>query len=734
MLTVKTSRFIQLSLTFLFIFVSIKNHAQCVTCTGGTSNFTWFNGTSGAQWSINTPARNASTTNVYTFNGPSGPATVSVSIADLPSPNGSMVVNADECAALSSVGGIFNQFFTGTTGQATPGACTPNTNTGPGYLQVARTSAINSGVPANSVFRVTFKFSTPAYVSNFRIVDIDYFGSGTPEATSTSNYQDRVRVRAHRSAAAVNLFAVNSNVGGTSIVSVTGNNSTQVTGTSIYAAADGNEIDPGDVNDQRTWMILNSGCNLVDSITIDYDNNRPNNNLLQMIALGGFDFCYKTVNVSGNIFNDSDGIADGFNGEAKIAALGSSPLYAYLVGPTGNVVSAPVQVASDGTYLFTNVTSSSYTVALSTVRNVAIGAAPPAPNFPAGWVSTGEINGTGTVNDGTANARSAAVAVDAAGANVVNINFGLQRIPVSPNQAYTIATPAPFTTRILNGTGAGNSPGPLTGTDAEDGNLGSGRSFRITSISGLNGSRLFYNGIQITGPITISNYNPSLLTMQFSGINSTSASFGYASIDAAGFQSNAATYTVSWLTVLPVNRLELSAEKHNGVVTLNWITEDEDNSSRFYIEQSFDGAAFDKIGTTAAAGKTTGLSTYIFTTDVTAITKPAVYYRIKLTDADGKITLSNIVSVRLNEQPSVQVWPNPFMEQISVSFKSRIASAVTVLLFNRDGKLMQSKQQMVLPGSNVLVLNNLQQFPAGIYVLKIKNSNGTINYVTDLLK
>ena len=43
----------------------------------------------------------------------------------------------------------------------------------------------------------------------------------------------------------------------------------------------------------------------------------------------------------------------------------------------------------------------------------------------------------------------------------------------------------------------------------------------------MNGNKLFYNGVQITGAISIPNYNPAPLTVQFTGAGSISLSFVY---------------------------------------------------------------------------------------------------------------------------------------------------------------------------------------------------------------
>ncbi len=712
--------------------------AQCASCTGGTRTFAWFNGTTGAKWDIASPAANGTASTTYTFSGPSGNTTVTVRMADLPAGNGSMIVNADECPALSSVGGSYNQYFTGTSGQTSPGACTPNTITGFGYFQLTKSTAINPSVPANSVLTVTFKFSTPAYLNNFKIVDIDYYGAGLTAGTANQNYQDRVRIKALSNGTAVNLSASNSTVGGPSNVTVLGSGTTQVTGVSGFMfGVDGNDTDPSNAADQHTWMFVNSGCALVDSVVLDYDNALGFSNLLQTIGLGGFDFCYKTVSIAGSVYNDADGIANGFSGASKIYNPSGTPLYAYLLDQTGMVATSPVAVATDGSYIFPNVTSAKYSVSLSTTNTGAagIGVAPPAANLPAGWTATGEIIGTGTINDGSADSKSAAFTVDATAANVVNINFGIEKVPVSPDQYYTLAQPLPLTFLTLNGTGAPNNPGPLKGTDLEDGSLGSGNTFSIVSIAGMNGNKLIYNGVQITGAATITNYNPALLKIQYTAIGTQGAGFTYASQDAAAKTSITAIYSLTWSNPLAAQTVQATVTTISTTAQLKWSAGDETNIIKFYAERSYDGQKFTTVATVTPKGITSNSTGYSIQDDLSTAAGAVVYYRIKYEETDGKISYSNMVVLRVQQVDKITCWPNPFSTKISIAFNANASIPVTLLVTDFTGRTLETVEQLVAAGANQLTISNLNLLPRGIYLLKVQSkSDGKVLFSQKLIK
>jgi len=139
--------------------------------------------------------------------------------------------------------------------------------------------------------------------------------------------------------------------------------------------------------------------------------------------------------ISGNVFYDANGMGDGMVNGNGINTASGSQLYIILVDGGGNVVYS-VPVASDGTYLITNVYPGSYSVRLSISAGV-IGNPAPAASLPPLWTYTGENIGSGSGSDGTANGVMLSV-TPAAGTRItgaspvstastgVLINFGIQ--------------------------------------------------------------------------------------------------------------------------------------------------------------------------------------------------------------------------------------------------------------------------------------------------------------------
>lgn len=231
------------------------------------------------------------------------------------------------------------------------------------------------------------------------------------------------------------------------------------------------------------------------------------------------------VSLTGTVYNDLDGSSNGIANLSGVTNI--TGLNAVLVDANGNVVGTTA-VSSTGTYTFPNVAAnSSYTV-LITTQTATVGSPAPAVTLPAGWVSTGEYNGTSTTstqNDGNANGTSAVIAVGTT--NVTNVNFGIEQAPNS-NDVTAAAQINP------GGTVAVQVPA-LTGTDytatGTTTSMGTGNTIVIKTLP-TNGT-LYYNGVLVTAGQVITNYDPTKLTLD-PNAGAISVSFTYAFIDAAG--------------------------------------------------------------------------------------------------------------------------------------------------------------------------------------------------------
>jgi hypothetical protein len=311
-------------------------------------------------------------------------------------------------------------------------------------------------------------------------------------------------------------------------------------------------------------------------------------------------------------------------------------------------------------------------------------------------------------------------------------NFGIEQLPDSDPKFYSIPTPAVNSFTTLNGTGA--LPGPLSGSDPEDGILGETKTLAITSPP-TGGNELWYNGVRITygadgmsspspsNPFTITNYDADLLQIRFTGLGSTNVIFEYAYIDAASRQDiSPATYEIVWAIVLSAKDLRLKARQTENAVVLDWQTATEENTSHFILQKSMDGANYQSIGTVQAAGNSSTGKNYSLTDH--SIPASTVYYRVVLIDADGRTMMSNIVSLTgKKSDQQLYVYPSPVKNQfnIMVQIPDRHVQA-TFQLLDMSGKIIWAKQYDLQKGNNYLSMYRTAE-TKGIYILQCWYNN-----------
>ncbi|MEO5647420.1 MAG: T9SS type A sorting domain-containing protein, partial [Chitinophagaceae bacterium] len=164
---------------------------------------------------------------------------------------------------------------------------------------------------------------------------------------------------------------------------------------------------------------------------------------------------------------------------------------------------------------------------------------------------------------------------------------------------------------------------------------------------------------------------------------------------------------------LPLTLTSFKARLVEKFVQLNWTSVNEENVRSYTIERSNDGRNFASIGQVSA--RNTNQASYLFSDN--APIQGIGYYRLKMTDNDGDTKLSAIVSINSRKKISAEVYPNPVVDNISVSH-SKAAIGASIKIYNTSGQ--QVKSVTVQPGTiqTSLLVNELIK---GNYVLAFDN-------------
>jgi F5/8 type C domain/Secretion system C-terminal sorting domain len=175
-------------------------------------------------------------------------------------------------------------------------------------------------------------------------------------------------------------------------------------------------------------------------------------------------------------------------------------------------------------------------------------------------------------------------------------------------------------------------------------------------------------------------------------------------------------------TILPVELKNFTATNiSNQYVALAWQTTSEENTDRFEIERSENGAPFEKIMTVAAAGNSSTLLSYS-AKDVNPI-NGIDFYRLKQIDLDNKFAFSDTQKVKFGTDVAPVIYPNP----TSGIFKAVPGSEPIMEIKIYD---IQGRAVLFFAGNTILedMRLNVSALPNAVYILKIKTQSKTYQY------
>jgi hypothetical protein len=177
--------------------------------------------------------------------------------------------------------------------------------------------------------------------------------------------------------------------------------------------------------------------------------------------------------------------------------------------------------------------------------------------------------------------------------------------------------------------------------------------------------------------------------------------------------ANSSTGTPSGFSVgvLPIKLKSFTAQTQGNRIALNWITDEELNTSHFVIERSTNARNWSPVQTVAAKGEAAG------------------YTATDATDIDGKYEYSHVLKVVRGRSLSVHVIPNPATEQVTVSLSTPSSASVQLQLLSSNGQVVREK---AFATGTSLIQFNLQGAAPGIYTLVLRNGN-TVMETTQLL-
>lgn len=214
------------------------------------------------------------------------------------------------------------------------------------------------------------------------------------------------------------------------------------------------------------------------------------------------------------------------------------------------------------------------------------------------------------------------------------------------------------------------------------------------------------------------------------GFNGKSTSFTYkvCELGAGALCSDDAKVTVNFPTddyILPQSLSDFNGiYKDGGVVQINWATNFEQNTDRYEVERSFDGAKWDKCGVLKGQGVSSTKYTYSFLDKVgrNNANKKDLYYRLRQVNADQKSAFSRILVVRVFNTRStkmISVTPNPVRNDIAVNVQLNEDAFVVMKILNNSGSEVMRKTINATEGTSNYLMDGTSKLKAGMYFLEV---------------
>lgn len=177
-------------------------------------------------------------------------------------------------------------------------------------------------------------------------------------------------------------------------------------------------------------------------------------------------------------------------------------------------------------------------------------------------------------------------------------------------------------------------------------------------------------------------------------------------------------------TALPISLLSFSGKNAGSVNLLDWITSTEVNSQKFELERSLDNHHFVKLGEVAAAGNSTTQQSYHFTDENPY--NGLNFYRLRMIDNDGKMTLSNVVTLKTEDIKVLDVYPNPFQSELFIATEG-ISGDAQFYLYNALGQVIFHEQWTLLQDNKFVHAISIENLAAGTYHYRLITESKTRN-------
>lgn len=172
---------------------------------------------------------------------------------------------------------------------------------------------------------------------------------------------------------------------------------------------------------------------------------------------------------------------------------------------------------------------------------------------------------------------------------------------------------------------------------------------------------------------------------------------------------------------LPVELTKFIALEKERSVDLSWQTESEIDFSHFILERSADGSNFERLTSIMGSGNINTPSNYLYN-DPSPFTGWN-YYRLKMIDLDGTYEFSNIEVVSIDDEATLEIYPNPVKDVIQIKGMDWGSNEVLLQVFDKYGKLIYTDWIDFENGFYQVCLEQINVHESGTYFIRVATAS-----------
>ncbi len=297
----------------------------------------------------------------------------------------------------------------------------------------------------------------------------------------------------------------------------------------------------------------------------------------------------------------------------------------------------------------------------------------------------------------------------------------LQNFPVIDNARFNALTneltiwgkaPAGSTLEFFTTDGQVNNHG-LLGL-----NYGEGKKYLGTGIEGSTSDAATGTGsYNMDGNIATNNVNLFQFSFIVTGITINTDMLTATATVSGNTSEFGPTMLVS--TVLNAELFNFSGVKDLDKIVLRWEAACDRNFSHFEVERSNNGNDYINIGTVSSQA-TSQRQLFSFTDDLAGSVDR--YYRLRMVNINGQSKFSKVVGFPISQSTAegVNVFPNPFVKQITLRIELREKQQLQLSLVDVHGNMVYTRFAEGMPGKNQFLIEPMMNLPKGMYTMVIR--------------